>query len=179
MTNERLKSIIHYICSKAGNPYNLGSVRLNKILRYSDSAHYVYSNQSITGAKYIKKPLGPVAENLVPCLLELEKENKIAINRGKDTSGQYPMWHYFSLEEPDVSAFSHSELSMVDGLTKEIVENHTATSISNISHDLQWEIREDGEEIPYHSIYCPRLGEVSSDDIEWAKSILRKKNYIR
>jgi hypothetical protein len=49
-------------------------------------------------------------------------------------------------------------------------QKHTASSMSELSHDIIWEAAEIGEEIPLYTYFASRFGEINEEDIQWAKS---------
>jgi hypothetical protein len=70
-----------------------------------------------------------------------------------------------------MAGFSEDDLKLVDGLTKYVTEEHTAKSISDESHDHIWQAAEDGEEIPYHTIFAVP-GQITDDERAWAQEVL-------
>lgn len=178
-TSNRLAQLAHFVCEQTKAPADLGSVKLNKILCYADRLWYARTGKSMTGARYVKQPRGPVAEGLKNALDELARENKIAQRQGPDKGGNHTMWMYFSLAEPDLREFSHEELSLVERIREAIVTNHTAQSISEFSHDVMWEVYNDNEEIPLRAVYTRQLGHVQEQHTEWARSALRKQGILK
>ena len=71
---------------------------------------------------------------------------------------------------PDTAMFSDQELSIVDWWTKHIDEDHTAGSISELSHDYTWEIASMGEEIPLYAVLASRIRAPRGQELEWAKA---------
>ena len=82
---------------------------------------------------------------------------------------------FFSRRNPSLSRFSAEEISLVDEVLHIICNKHTATSISNFSHDLVWEAAEIGEEIPYFTAMSMLLGEINAEDIAWAKGEIERR----
>ena len=58
--NEKYKSAVHYIIDSCKNPLTLGSIKLNKILFYSDGEIFLRDKKSITNDIYIKRQFAPV-----------------------------------------------------------------------------------------------------------------------
>lgn len=56
-----------------------------------------------------------------------------------------------------------------------ICRQHTARSISELSHDVVWKSAEIGETLPYYRAFVHALGEVSPDDMEWAQSVMQER----
>ena len=81
---------------------------------------------------------------------------------------------YVALKKPDISMFTAEEISLVDSVIDVVCHKHTATSISMASHDALWKLAEIGEEIPVYAALASELGEVTEDDVKWAKQVLSK-----
>jgi Protein of unknown function (DUF4065) len=58
----RLEEAVLFICSTCLPEHQLGAVKLNKILYYSDMLHCAQTGRSITGATYVKRDTGASAE---------------------------------------------------------------------------------------------------------------------
>ena len=177
---DKLKKLTHYICAKAPNPYQLGATKLNKILWRSDFGAYLHTGKPITGEVYIKHQFGPVPQHINEILRELRDVDKaIAISEASGYSiymGEpYTQRLFFSLTRPSLSGFTAEEISIVDDMIHLICTHHTARSISDASHDIIWKNAEIGEEIPYHTAFVNLLGEITPEDIDWAKSEFSKR----
>ena len=167
---EKFKAAAHYVCWRCkANPSKLGAVKLNKALWVSDFTAYYNSGSAITGAGYVKRQYGPVPRVILPVLKELEESGALVVRDSR--------FHGFSkkefvvLTEPDVSKFDKEELKIIDAAIRLVCEKHTAKSISAQSHDHIWHVAEDGEEIPYFTIFAVP-GEITDDEREWARQEL-------
>lgn len=163
---EKFKDLVHYICHTADRD-ELGAVKLNKILWYSDIESYINRGTPLTGAVYIKRQFGPVPKDVLRALEDLSAERKMVVRdipffRDKKRE-------YISLAEPDIGRFKAPEISLVANIMHYICHHHTAESISDATHDIIWELAEIGEEIPYCAVYGAILGEITEEDIKWAK----------
>jgi hypothetical protein len=168
---EKFKNLVLYICYKC-DPQQLGSVKLNKTLWYSDLITYLSLNDPITGETYRKQQLGPVSSHILPILDELRNGEELVI-RGEDYFG-YEKKEYIALKKPNLSLFSADEISIVDEVIEVVCYEHTAKSISEKTHDRIWKLADIGEEIPYCTIFASRTGEIDTDDVDWAKQSLGK-----
>jgi len=167
---DKFKSLVHYICWRCSDdPSRLGAVKLNKILWASDFVAYYEQGSPITGAGYVKRQYGPVPRAIVPILRELEHD-RVLIARDTRFHG-FLKKEFTVLRDPDTTAFSASEMEIVDKAIKIICEEHTARSISARSHEYIWQVAEDGEEIPYFTIFAIP-GEITDDEREWARQEL-------
>lgn len=164
---EKFKALVHYICRECRDPSKLGKTKLHKILWFSDGQNYMRRAEPITGERYIKMLYGPCADHLDSVLKELVKDDKLFI-RTVDFRG-YEKFEFFGKGDPDKDLFSDKELLLIDGVIKNITEDHTATSISDRSHNAIWEMAVMGEELPYEAI-LGRPAKITDDDLAWAKS---------
>lgn len=166
---EKLKALTHYICWKCKNPAMLGATKLNKTLWVADLRHYVRTGTSITGERYIKRQYGPVPATILDVVNDLVAEGAIVTR--ESAYGAFPKRDYIALKEPDISMFSPQEISLVDQAIEFVCRRHTAAEISRKTHDVIWELAEIGEEIPYMAMWATSLGEVTPEDVEWARSL--------
>lgn len=162
--NEKYKSAVHYIIDSCKNPLTLGSIKLNKILFYSDGEIFLREKKSITNDIYIKRQFGPVPKNIINILKELEKEGKIAISKKKYDSYNHTV--FFSLEDVDLNCLNAQEVDVLNAYRETICNDYTAKKISEETHNEIWEIAAIGEEIPLYTIYAANLGEINEIDIE-------------
>lgn len=172
----KFKQLVHYICDIAPNPRHLGAIKLNKILFYSDTQAYLETGFPITGETYVKRKLGPMPTHIGEILAELKADNALAISEERlafNVYGDAPYRQrmFLSLREPVLNEFRATEIRIVDEFVREITQHHSATSISEQSHDLIWEIAEFGEEIPYYASWLRTIEPVTEDDLAWAQSV--------
>jgi hypothetical protein len=167
---DKFKAAIHYVCEKATDPSCLGSIKLNKVLWYSDSINYLIAGKSITGETYIKRQFGPVPPSASAAIGQLVHEGKIA--RGKVNHFGFMKREYISVTQADKNAFTAAEISLIDAAFEHVCINHTAMSISDETHDVIWKIARMGEPIPYYTAFAAATGEVDESDMQWAKEKL-------
>lgn len=172
---DKFSALVHYICWRCQDPTKLGAIKLNKVLWFSDAIAFAQSGRSITGAKYIKRQFGPVPQKILQALERLERDHKLAV-RERDYHGRTKR-EYFALEPPEISAFSAEEISLVDSVIDAVCDHHTATSISELTHDDAWQLARIGEEIPLHAFLAAESGELTEESLAWAKSEATRLGY--
>lgn len=172
IVDKRFKDFVHYICAHGGN--SLGAIKINKILWLIDSAYFVQSGKSLTGSKYLKREKGPVPEKILFALDDLEGEKKIAISHSNYYG--YQKRNFLSLVEPDTSRMTKEDTEIATFFIEYVCENHTANSISELTHDIVWEAAKDGEEIPLEALLASKRGEITKKHMDWADKILEKKS---
>ncbi len=166
---EKFKALVQYICYRCDNPRLLGKVKLNKILWFSDMLNFEATGKALTGESYVKRQFGPVPSHIDSAVEELQQENKLSV-RLPDAA--YEPTLFFAAESPDLEAFSSAEISLVERMIEDICRNHTATSISNLTHDVIYDLAEMGETIPYEAFLASEPGEINARDLEWARTEL-------
>jgi len=171
---KRLHNIVHYVISKA-DYRKVGKTKLNKILWFADREFMRKHIDTITHSQYIKMPYGPVPKKIDKILKALEREQNII---SKEVQlGATVQKSFISLKEPDISMFTPEEISILDKYIYGISEKFTASEISEISHDEDWESAEIGEVIPVETIFGNDINQdVTPDDIEEAKAFFDSRN---
>jgi len=106
--------------------------KLNKLLFYADFTNFNYHTVSITGARYLHYPHGPVPEKYQSYLVILQEEDIIAIE-------ETPIIDYigeviFSLKKPDLTVFSELEKNTLIEVMR-YFKDFNATDIRKFSHD--------------------------------------------
>jgi hypothetical protein len=179
MADVKLDILVHYVCARCDNPSDLGATKLNKVLWYSDVLAFATLGESITGAIYIKRQFGPVPKHILDSRARLEASNAIVV-RDAPYGGGYLQKQFIALRAPDISMFSPEQISIVDGVLQEICRNHTATSISQLSHDIVWQSAEIGEEIPMSAAaFAGGIGEIDEVDMSWAQQEIDRIEGVR
>ncbi len=169
----KFKSLVHYVCARRCNaPSTLGAVKLNKTLWLSDLFAFYRLGRPITGARYVKRQFGPVPTPIVPILRELESEGVLTVTEST---------HYgkrkteYVVHAPASSDFlSPQELSIVEQMIQFVCDEHTATSISEASHDHIWKVAQEGEEIPHFTVFA-EPGQLTDEEREWARGQLENE----
>jgi hypothetical protein len=165
MSTNRLAALAHYVIWKC-NPADLGSVKLYKILWFADLERYRQTGRTITGAtSYTKLQFGPVPKGIMHVLDTLEHEGKIAT--AKENYFGRPKKMFLARARPDLHPFDADEIAIVDMVAEVICRDHTAVSISDVTHDALWAETEIGAEMPIGPASVIS-GETTPDDLDWA-----------
>ena len=169
---ERFKTLVHYICYHVKDPTRLGKTKLHKILYYVDNWAYLKLGRPVTGETYVKRQYGPVAAHLDEVLRELEQEGKVIVYEAEIPYGgqPYQQFQFIAKNQPDISGFKPEEIDLVRDFIDLVCYEHTARSISELSHNLVWKSAKMGEELPYYTAYGMLVGEITPEDIAWAKA---------
>jgi hypothetical protein len=170
MASERFKNLVHFVVASCEDPHRLGATRLNKILWFSDTTHYRMTGESISGEKYVKRKNGPVPKAILYAIKELEADGKIHV-REQEKAG-FKIRIFNVLTEPNLQDFTARQREIVEYLTSEICGNHSASSISDATHDQIWAAANEGEEIPLYATLAASPGEISDEVMAWADSVV-------
>lgn len=170
---DKFKALVHYICAKAEDPTCLGAVKLNKVLWYADSIHYMMHGAPITGEDYVKRKNGPVPKHVMVAVDQLIAEKKVL--RGKVDYFGFMKNEFIAIEDADMSYFTAEEVAIVDDAFRHVCHNHTARSISEETHGVIWQMARMGELIPYQTVFASSVGEVDESDVVWAQEKLKLK----
>jgi len=168
---EKFKALIHYVIWKASARPNFGATKLYKIAWFSDARTFMLTGHSITGAEYVRQEHGPIPRLGKVIRDELERDK--AISQWKDREYNYQSWKFKALKRPDLNALNSEEIKTIDWWTNHIADEHTATSISEESHDYGWEIASLGEKLPFTAFLAHRVREPNDSELAWAKQRAR------
>lgn len=169
MATPQFKELVHFIVNECTHQSRtLGAIRLNKTLWYTDVLAYQETGKSVTGEKYIKRKMGPVPAAILTTIGELQTDGDISTS---EPEFQYDVRKYVSLKAPVHVLLTEAERDRARAVL-DMVCGHTATAISEITHDIVWAAAADGEEIPLYATLVSELAEIDSDVREWAKPIV-------
>ena len=159
----KLAEAIHYVISST-TPEELGKIKLAKVLFYSDLDTFRRSGRTMTNTVYEKRDRGPMPRGIYDCLRELKSGGKIA-ERNADRYG-FTQHQFWSLIEPALEGLEPHDVAVLNVYTRAICENHTAASISELSHNRAWKLAQIGEEIPLSAfLIASRLSAVNVKEL--------------
>ena len=173
---ERLKALLHYVIWVAGARPGFGAVKLYKVAWFSDARRFVLAGNSITGAAYVREKYGPMPRDAWSVREELASIG--AIRQWKDRVYDHEAWRFKALTPPNVNFFSGDEKKEVDYWIRHIDEDHTAETISDLSHGYGWEIASTGERLPFHSVLAQRIRDPNEEELQWAREAARQIRLI-
>lgn len=151
MSLMKLQELIIFIASKCKDDEEFHSVKLNKILFFSDFISFGRYHTSITGAKYIHKPLGPVPSEMIPArdrLLRTDSIRLVETGRRKTVvATRNPQLDLFLAREIDIT------WSVINWLSEKT--EHECSELTHAWHG--YEMTGDDEHIPYgFALFEPR-----------------------
>jgi Protein of unknown function (DUF4065) len=145
-------------------PEELGKVKLAKVLFFADLDTYRRTGKPMTDAVYQKRPRGPMPRDFYNAIDALARSGKIA-QRAGDHFG-YSQHQFWSLADPEYTGLTPRDVATLNAYTRVICENHTAASISEITHNQAWQLAGTGEEIPLSAfLIANRLSDVNVKEL--------------
>jgi hypothetical protein len=159
----KLKAAILRICASCP-PERLGAVKLHKVLYFADMISFALSGRAVTGAEYRKRPFGPTCVPLLPVLREMENDGQLIIR--EDEYFGLTKKTYQPLVQADDNRLSKDEGDLLEAVIDFVCNQNTARSISEISHQLPWELAEFGETISYDTALLLFPSQPSPDAVE-------------
>lgn len=172
MNRAKMKAMVHHVIANS-DPVRLGAIRLNKIMWYADTLAYRSTGASISGETYVKRQFGPVPKNVLNILGELEAENAIVV-RDQPRFGVVLREFFAKTPSAPEGALSKDELAILEDVRGVICDEHTAMSISELSHDQVWEAANMGEEIPMAATLAAFPGEMVAQVEHWADRVIER-----
>lgn len=147
LDRKKLKHLALYIARRCEDDPRFGSIKLNKILFYSDFINYLNHGRSITGAAYKRLEYGPCPSGFHKMQEKMDEKDELKIQKrlyhGK--TQKRPI----ALIEPDISLFTGEEIDTVNYVIQELWGKN-GTQVSDMSHEfLGWQLAETYESIPY------------------------------
>jgi hypothetical protein len=183
-----LKEFIHFIISNYGNEGKFtSSVRMQKVVLYSNVYYAKKNKDPLFDITYVKKPQGPFSYDVKNALEELEKESKIEIKKERTKRRASK-----GTKVKDVDQVVYTSLKMFNPpiehqkvfeslypVIRKIVDKNSG-QVSRYSHQKGeghgeiWQVAEMDEELPFRLYLFEDDKEPSEDDFDWARKILDK-----
>jgi hypothetical protein len=168
LNREKLSALAAYIIWRTQDYSDFGAVKLNKVIWFAEARYNEASGKRITGETFLRQRFGPVPKHIGEILRELTASGKIerAIGGHYDREVQ----RFRAFEPVDMSGFDADELGMIDWWIRHVANDHTATTISELSHDYGWRLAKDGEELPLKAFLAKRLRPPrEGEELDWAR----------
>lgn len=167
---EKFKDAMHYVIALAGGHPGFGATKIYKVLWFAEGQIFMLYQRGIYNAEFIREKHGPVPRLGMPIRQELVDEGRVRI--WQDRYYDRMQWRFKSLKQPSTHRFSSAELDALRHWTAHIDEDHTATSISDDSHDYAWDIARMGETLPMHAFIASRWRDPTDEELEKARKRL-------
>jgi len=142
----RMKEAILFVCERSSNFEFFGLVKLNKILWRADFQSFRERQIPVTGRQYQRQPQGPVAVDMPPLLNEMLGAGLLKWGETNVPNERRPV----ALASPVMRWFSPDDVRYLS----EAIDHYrdlTATDASERSHGTAWDVRQDGDPMPYEA----------------------------
>jgi hypothetical protein len=164
---EKFKELLLHVASRMLGDPSYGSIKLNKVLFFSDNLHYLIYGESITGATYVRHRFGPAPKGIIDIQEELiaDKDADLAVLQ----RGPRVQKILFPKRDAKIGMFSGTEIATVQVVLDTLAE-YTAPQVSDLSHSMSgWKLASELEEIPYSAIFLYD-SPITEDDILQGKN---------
>lgn len=149
-SKDRLRQLILFVAERCQADPNFGITKLVKILYRADFESFARYGESITGSRYKKFPYGPVSQAALDVKDEMEKQGEIVVV--KEGYSPFLRNRVLPVQTADLAEFSGRDIALVDGVIQ-MFHGHTATFVSEFSHDRAWKAADWYETIPYEAAF--------------------------
>lgn len=174
-SERKLKSLVLYIAAKCAEDKYFGTVKLNKILFFSDFIAYATLKSPITGVEYLALEAGPAPRPMPAIRQHMLADRQIA-EEVRIVGGGYAERRIVATEKPDLRLFSGEEIALVDSVI-EALRKKTATDVSWLSHARAWKIsRKSTGSIPYETVFVSNMPP-SEAQIARGKELIEKHGW--
>lgn len=150
----KFRNLILYIAKRGEQDASLGKTKLWKTLWLSDFLAFARLGESITGADYVHMPQGPGPARGDRVLKRLQNEQSVDMEPRLYFGRR--MLHPTAKADPEPTAtwLTPEQREIVDEAI-ELFADGNANDASNWAHEnsVGWRLTEDGERIPYETIF--------------------------
>ena len=168
----RLRELIVYLAKRSSDDAYFGRVKLAKLLFFCDFGAYAEFGESLTGASYRKKPHGPLADEELLALRDLQDSGSVKIE--EVGVYMYVQKHIVAKRDADISWLTPEQHSLIDEVLSRHRNDH-ATDLSVLSHTFPgWNLAEMNKVIPYHTVFTATEAPTQAD-IDWARDVVRER----
>lgn len=165
---DKLRELVLYICKSSEADEAFGSIKLNKLLFFSDFLFYLEQGISITGQEYQKLKNGPAPRVMLPLLNDMQAAQQLAVAK-RSYFGRIQK-RPIALREANLVHFSGQEIAVADSVMRTLT-GHNGMEISELSHQfVGWELAEEGETIPYSTALL-RSTSLTAQERQWAQEL--------
>lgn len=170
----KFAELLLYVAYAVADDPTGGATKINKILFFSDFAHYRKHLTPITGVSYQKLANGPAPRRLLPIRDSLVAGGDAEIVQ--DSYLGYRMIRLRPLRVARVDLFTDEELRDVDQVVSWLWAK-TAREVSVISHDeMGWKMVEEGDDIPYSAALLAKSAPLTDSIRSHARTLAERRS---
>jgi hypothetical protein len=168
--NQKLSELIVYIARRSNDDPNFGKTKLLKLLAFTDFLAYGRRRRPVTGATYIKLEFGPAPREAPAVIAALDASGAVSVT--VENAYGYAQTRVVANREATPGVLSEDELRIAD----EVIERYRSWNNSALSEESHreftgWRMVEEGEEIPYRSVFLAADQTPSPEAIEYGQKV--------
>lgn len=173
-----MSELILFFANESEGDRFFGAIKLNKLLFIADFMAYGYLGHSITGATYVHQERGPTpAPNQFLSVRDaLVNAGELLIEEEETYNGtrKRPV----ALRKPDLSIFSEAEIELCRDVLASL-EAMSGMTVSEWSHRfVGWQYTEQGQEIPYSTVYLWERPSATTEDFKRAHVVAQQLGLV-
>ena len=150
----KLKELILYVARRCERHHFFGTIKLNKILLYSDWNSYLRRGRGVTGVPYLKDIFGPVPKGM-KAMVDTMEADKDAVVLHRPMADLTIQDRVVARREPVLTMFDPDDIAIVNEVI-DWIRPMTARKVSDLTHTwVGWNVAHFGEEIPYSAALIP------------------------
>jgi hypothetical protein len=150
----KLKELILYVAQRCERHHFFGTIKLNKILLYSDWNSYLRRGQGVTGIAYVKDIFGPVPRGMSLLVERMEADRDVVVLH-RPMADLTIQDRVVARREPVLSMFDPEDIAIVNEVI-DWIRPMAARKVSDLTHkSVGWNTTHFGEEIPYSAALIP------------------------
>ena len=166
---DRFRELVLYISQKCANDPKFGSVKLNKILFFSDFLAFAHYGEPITGFEYQKLEQGPAPRRLLPLRKKMIENMELGLQEIPLKSGNTQI-RTVDLRRPNLAVFKPEHIAVVDRVIEALSEAGAET-VSELTHKMVgWKAARYRGTIPYETLFLTDEP-LSEGDVERGREI--------
>jgi len=161
---EVFKEMILYISERCQDKPHFDTARLEKILHYSDFFWYGHTGTSISSETYVRRQHGPTPKHLEETLDKLVRDGLLEVVKKPrvDYTQKKPVLK--KIFEPN--KLSKEQAEFIDTVIVDVVDLAVARE------DVFWQYLDNGEEIPYETVFFRRRKSLSPNELDEAQDFI-------
>jgi len=151
--SDKLRELMLHIAKKSETTPCFGSIKMNKVLFYSDFLWYAATGQSITGTTYVKRDRGPAPRGLLPVQEKMLADKAATLEHRPVFPRGWEKRLIPSRPAQLNGLFDADQIAFVDTVIESIAPL-TSKQVSDGTHQhLGWRLADYNEEIPYFTVF--------------------------
>lgn len=162
----RFKELVLYLSQKCATDPKFNTLKLNKLMFFSDFYAYAVLGEPITGFEYQKLEKGPAPRRMPEIKKEMVSDKSLA----QQPLPMQPWRKTVNLRSPDLSVFTPQQVSLIDAII-DALRDADGDELSDVSHRMPcWILPDLKGTIPYEMVFLSNE-QPTAVDIERGKAV--------